>query len=36
MGLLRIQECQIKGWNEQGHKSECKVLKTICNMDLND
>ncbi|ATZ53306.1 hypothetical protein BCIN_09g01780 [Botrytis cinerea B05.10] len=30
------KECQIKGWNEQGHKSECKVLKTVCNMDLND
>ncbi|AEO57011.1 hypothetical protein MYCTH_106609 [Thermothelomyces thermophilus ATCC 42464] len=23
------KECQIKGWNEDGHKGECKVIKAI-------
>ncbi|TGO38134.1 hypothetical protein BHYA_0081g00300 [Botrytis hyacinthi] len=30
------KECQTKGWNEQGHKSECKVLKMLRGMNLND
>ena len=24
-----IQECQIQGWNERGHKADCKVYKAI-------
>ncbi len=24
-----IQECQIQGWNEKGHKADCKVYKAI-------
>jgi hypothetical protein len=24
-----IQECQVKGWNEMGHKADCKVIKAI-------
>lgn len=23
------QECQVKGWNEGGHKTDCKALKTL-------
>ncbi|KAF7933856.1 uncharacterized protein EAE98_003565 [Botrytis deweyae] len=30
------KECQTKGWNEQGHKSECKVLRMVCGMNLKD
>lgn len=24
-----VQECQVKGWNEGGHKKDCKILKTL-------
>lgn len=24
-----VQECQLKGWNEGGHKGDCKVLKAL-------
>lgn len=28
------KECQTVGWNEKGHKGECKVLKVVSSMDL--
>ncbi|KAI9642083.1 hypothetical protein NHQ30_009954 [Ciborinia camelliae] len=30
------KECQTKGWNEKGHKGECKVLKAVASMGLGD
>ncbi|RAL65919.1 hypothetical protein DID88_005581 [Monilinia fructigena] len=30
------KECQTKGWNEKGHKSECKVLKVVAGIGLED
>ena len=27
--LKSIQECQGRGWNEKGHKSECKILRAV-------
>lgn len=24
-----VQECQLKGWNEGGHKGDCKILKAL-------
>ena len=24
-----LQECQVRGWGERGHKGECKVLKAV-------
>jgi len=28
--------CQVKGWSELGHKSECKILKLVTRMDFGD
>jgi hypothetical protein len=25
----QMQECQVKGWTELGHKSDCKIIKSI-------
>lgn len=27
-----LQECQVKGWTEGGHKNECKILKALNGM----
>jgi hypothetical protein len=26
---LMMQECQLKGWKEGGHKGDCKIIKAI-------
>ncbi|KAH8597702.1 hypothetical protein B0O99DRAFT_64928 [Bisporella sp. PMI_857] len=30
------KECQKKGWVEGGHKTDCKVMKAVSNLDLGD
>lgn len=29
MCVLCLQECQVKGWTEGGHKNDCRMLKAL-------